>query len=123
MNITDDQVDFALPENLHPPIVYTVAVTNLGPDGASGVRLASVLPATARFVAVSTTQGSCSAPPVGSSGTVECALGAIADGGKVTTQITVKVIPANARPSVAASVTSASLDPNPVNSSATIAAP
>jgi len=54
---------------------------------------------------------------------VRCALGTILNGGKVTTQITVKVIPANARPSVSASVTSATLDPNPANSSATITAP
>ena len=138
--IANENPDWGVPLAVDPPVadlaivgnagrgqgrtvVYTIAVTNLGPDGASGVRLTSVLPAAARFVAVSTTQGSCSAPAVGSSGSVECALGAIADGGKVTTQITVKVVPGNARPSVGASVTSASLDPVPANSSATIAAP
>jgi uncharacterized repeat protein (TIGR01451 family) len=104
-------------------VVYTFSVQNLGPDGASDVRLTSVLPTAARFVSINTTQGSCSTPPVGSSGSVACALGAVADGGKVTTQITVKVVPANARPSVGASVTSATLDPVPTNNSATVAAP
>lgn len=104
-------------------LVYTITVGNLGPDGASDVLLSSVLPAGARLVAATTTQGSCSSLKAGSSTTVECALGPIASDGNVTAQITVKVNSPKARPSVSATVSSATSDPDPTNNSATIAAP
>jgi uncharacterized repeat protein (TIGR01451 family) len=140
LTISNENPDWGVPIAVPPPtadlailgnagrstgrtFVYTIAAKNLGPDAASDVVLTSILPADARFVSVSTTQGSCSSPGVGSSGRVQCALGTIVNGGKVTTQITVKAIPANAKPSISAGVTSATLDPDPANSSATIAAP
>jgi uncharacterized repeat protein (TIGR01451 family) len=104
-------------------VQYTIAVRNLGPDAAAGVTLIDALPAEARFLAVNPTQGTCTTPAAGSSGTVRCSAGTLASGAKVTVQITVKMFPPNSHPNNTASVTSTTADPNPANNSATVQAP
>jgi uncharacterized repeat protein (TIGR01451 family) len=104
-------------------VQYTIAVRNLGADAAAAVTLTDALPAEARFVSVNATQGTCSTPASGSSGTVTCSLGSLAVGAKADVQITVKVLPPNSHPNNTASVSSTTPDPNSSNNSATVQTP
>jgi len=104
-------------------VMYTIAVRNAGPNAAAGVTLTDALPAAARFVSINATQGSCSTPTPGSSGSVTCALGSLAMSGKATIQITVKIIPPNSQPNNTASVSSSTIDPNSANNTVTVQTP
>src|SRR5271157_5050977 len=68
-------------------LVYTVDVTNHGPDDASAVTLTNVLPAGVAFISASSNAGS---PPTLSAGTVTAAVGALASGSVATLLITVQ---------------------------------
>jgi len=57
-------------------LTYTIVVTNRGPSQANDVRLTNVLPASASFVSVTASQGSCS----NQGGTITCSLGSIESG-------------------------------------------
>jgi uncharacterized repeat protein (TIGR01451 family) len=63
-------------------VVYTVTVTNNGPNDATGVVLTDTLPADTTFVSAAPSQGTCP-DPVGN--TLTCNLGNIANGGSNAT--------------------------------------
>jgi len=65
-------------------LVYTLTVTNNGPDQAADVTVEDTLPADVNFTDARATQGSCFLTP---SGTVECNLSDVADGDSVTIEI------------------------------------
>jgi uncharacterized repeat protein (TIGR01451 family) len=66
---------------------YTVVVQNNGPSTAVGVSFTDVLPGAATFVSL--TGGTCSAPPAGYGGTIQCTLGSMTSGASETFTITV----------------------------------
>jgi uncharacterized repeat protein (TIGR01451 family) len=66
-------------------LIYTINVTNTGPDTATGVILTDTLPAGVTFVSATPSQGSCSQ----SGGTVTCNLSDLANGANATVMITV----------------------------------
>jgi len=66
------------------PYTYTIDVKSVGALGASNVRLTDVIPSSATFVSVTTSQGSCSGVT-----TVTCNLGNIAADAKATVLLTV----------------------------------
>jgi uncharacterized repeat protein (TIGR01451 family) len=102
-------------------LTYTITASNLGPTAASGVTVTDALPSTVQFVSLSATQGSCSAPAVNSSGTVNCSAGALSNGATATVKIVTRVV-STARTTVtdSASASSTSFDPNPSNNTATV---
>ena len=53
-------------------LTYTFSVLNSGPDVSDGDILTDVLPTGTTFVSFSTTNGTCTHPAVGSSGTFKC---------------------------------------------------
>jgi uncharacterized repeat protein (TIGR01451 family) len=67
---------------------YTLVVRNLGPDAASGVRLADTLPKGVRFRSASTPQGKCARKL--RHRVLVCSLGRLASGGKATVRIVVE---------------------------------
>ncbi|HET6770157.1 MAG TPA: S8 family serine peptidase, partial [Actinomycetota bacterium] len=67
-------------------LMYTLTVTNIGPDVALGVMVIDQLPASVAFVSATSTQGSCGH----SSGTVTCNLGTLGAGATATIDIVVK---------------------------------
>jgi uncharacterized repeat protein (TIGR01451 family) len=71
-------------------LTYSVTVTNNGFAGATGVMLHDTLPADVTFVRVTTTEGVCAAPAVGTGGSMSCALGALAAGSRTTVTLVVK---------------------------------
>ncbi|HET9741964.1 MAG TPA: HYR domain-containing protein [Terriglobales bacterium] len=96
-----------------------ITVFNDGPQDASGAKLTVALPAEVGFSTVTTEVGSCTAPAVGSSGTVLCDLGTLGNG--ATPRVTVTVTAQQAGASRATvSVSSSVPDPNPANNSATL---
>ena len=73
-------------------IAYTILVTNNGPDTAENVLLRTSSPLGTRFVSLTTTQGTVTAPPAGGVGVAEVAIGDIESGNTVTIVLTVNVI-------------------------------
>ena len=65
-------------------LTYTITVSNLGPQEATGVILTDALPSAVSLVSVSASQGLCSGPR-----TVTCSLGTINNGSSATVQIVV----------------------------------
>jgi uncharacterized repeat protein (TIGR01451 family) len=109
------------PIQVGKPLTYTITVSNVGPTGASGVVVSDSLPSQSRFVGAKLSQGSCTTPAVGATGTVTCSLGSLASGSTSTTTLTVTIIaPHKSTISDTASVTSSAFDPNLSNNSATV---
>jgi uncharacterized repeat protein (TIGR01451 family) len=66
-------------------LVYTLSITNNGPDAAN-VTLDDTLPTNATFVSAVPSQGTCNPP---AAGVVSCDLGTVSSGGSATVTITV----------------------------------
>lgn len=106
-----DQTD---PISIGDPIVYTITVSNGGPDAASDVRVTDAVPTGTDFVSATPSQGSCAL----SSGTVTCELGILANGAAATMTLTVN--PTQGGPiSNSAGVTADADDPDSGNNSDT----
>ena len=104
-----DQTD---PVSLGDPIVYTITVSNGGPDAAADVRVTDAVPAGTAFVSATPSQGSCA----NSAGTVTCELGTLANGTAATVTLTVTANQGGAI-SNTASVSADADDPNNGNNS------
>lgn len=91
-------------------LTYSIVVSNQGPASAAAVQLTDALPASVRFVSVTSTAGSCSE----ADGTVTCSLGDLANGGSVTVTITVTAR-RDGTVTNTAQVSSLSPDPNLAN--------
>ncbi len=105
-------------------LTYTITVSNFGPTRGTGVVLTDALPPETRFVSATTSSGTCTTPPVGSTGMVTCNLGSIENGANTSSKIVVKVV-AQRRSTVTnkVSVSSTSTDPNTANNSVSISNP
>jgi uncharacterized repeat protein (TIGR01451 family) len=105
------------------PFALTITVRNLGPTSAGGVVVTDAVPAGAQFASVAASQGSCTAPPVGSTGTIVCSLGALANGANATITLTVTPTGKKTTTSDTASATqnASAVDPVSANNSATVA--
>lgn len=101
-------------------ITYTITVQNVGPSNAHEVVVTDTLPPETRFVSATPSQGSCVAPPPGSTGTVTCNLGFLVNSTSATAGIEVTVVVRKTSVSNTASVKSSTPDPNLANNSATI---
>ncbi|MEO6192548.1 MAG: IPTL-CTERM sorting domain-containing protein [Thermoanaerobaculia bacterium] len=97
-------------------LVYTITVSNKGPDSAGNATLDDPLPAGTSFQSLAAPAGwSCAAPAVGAGGTVSCSSASFAVGSVVFT-LTVGVDAGTANGTVLSNtvtVASASADPNP----------
>lgn len=98
------------------PLVYTVAVQNLGVADATTASITDTIPATSLFVSATATQGSCSQ----SAGVVTCNLGTLTAGTTATATITVTAPGTSSALTDTASTTSAVTDPFTSNNSATL---
>ncbi len=103
-------------------LTYTLTVTNAGPSIALDAQLIDPLPAGTTFQAITGTGSGgpwiCSAPPVGTYGTVRCTSPCFASGGSHTFHLTVKVNPCIGNGTVLANTATVSTkisDPNAAN--------
>lgn len=119
-SVTPASADLAIavvgaPDPVSPgaALVYTVTVTNAGPDAAAGVQVTQSLPPSATFVSATPSQGTC-----GTSSPLVCDLGAIAAGGSATITVTVTAPLSGSSLATSASVSSATADPAPANNQA-----
>lgn len=111
------------PISLGHVLTYTIAVSNLGPTGALGASVTDSLSPFTNFIGLSTSQGSCTNPGVGSTGTVSCSLGSVPNGATATIQIQVRVTGGTRGITNFASVSSTSFDGNSGNNSAVLITP
>jgi uncharacterized repeat protein (TIGR01451 family) len=96
-------------------ILYTITVTNAGPEAAAAVTLADALPAGLTAPTATTTAGSCSIV----SGALSCALGTFASGASVTVTVAGTVNTTATSISNTVSTSSSTDDPNAANNAAT----
>ena len=61
---------------------YRFIAKNNGPDTAVAVSVTDAIPAGTTFVSLTTSDGSCTTPPVGGTGTVDCTVPTLTDGSK-----------------------------------------
>jgi len=114
INMRMDMTSSRTPALLEQPLIYTLIVTNLGPDPATGVRVVDQLPPNLLLVnAIPSQGGSCS----NSAGIVTCPLGTIASGARATVMLTCRPIILGPITNVAF-VTSDQVDTDPANNSA-----
>jgi len=102
-------------------VLYTIVVTNNGPDTALNVTLVDNLPAGTTFVSAQPVAGppsSCTGPAVGSGGTVVCGIGLLPSQQSAQFNLTINAGGATSI-SNTASVTTDTFDPNGTNDSAT----
>jgi uncharacterized repeat protein (TIGR01451 family) len=102
------------PAHVGQKLTYTVAVTNNGPDQATGVILSDTLPKTTGFGSVSTTQGTCTRTKTG----VMCNLGTLASGGTATVTIVVKPTQKGTITNTVTVAATSPTDPNTANNTA-----
>jgi len=77
-------------------LTYTIMVKNNGPNTATAVSMTDALPTGTSFVSVTCPVGwTCSAPPVGSGGTVTATIPTLANGVSATITVVVKVDPSD----------------------------
>jgi uncharacterized repeat protein (TIGR01451 family) len=69
---------------------YTLNVTNKGPDIAMSTVLSDTTPVGTTFMGFTTSAGTCTAPAVGGTGTLNCKVGNLGSGAKATVTMTVK---------------------------------
>jgi uncharacterized repeat protein (TIGR01451 family) len=96
-------------------LTYTIAVTNLGPSGATGVNVVDNLPASVSFRSVSASQGSCTR----SGQQVRCNLGDLPSGGWATVTIVVRPTQKGTVSNTASVSSSGPADHDPSNDSST----
>ena len=97
---------------INQPATFSMTIGSRG--AATGVTLKDQLPSSFKFVSATASQGTCSA----ASGTVTCAVGAIADGGSATVTLTVTPIAGVGKTTNTATVSASQPDINTANNSA-----
>jgi uncharacterized repeat protein (TIGR01451 family) len=102
---------------------YTLNVINNGPEAAVNAVVTDVLPAGTRFVSLAAQAGwACTAPPVGSGGTINCTKASVAIGESATFTATVGICPEVTCGTVisnSATVSSTTIDPVTANGTST----
>ena len=104
-------------------VTYTITATNAGPSNATGAAVSLPLNSNSTFVSFSAPAGvTCTAPAVGSTGTVNCSFtgGFNVSASPVTITVVANVNSAfGGTLSVSASISATTSDPNPANNNAT----
>lgn len=95
-------------------LVYTLVVTNDGPEPGDGIVLTDTLPSAVSLLRVRSTQGSCAG-----TSTVTCTLGTLAPGQSATITLTTRAR-ANGPVTNAAQITATTPDPDSTNNAATV---
>ena len=72
-------------------LTYTIAVTSKGPDLGVNVRVSDTLPSGTTFLSCDAGGGTCKAPPVGSTGTMNCVVAKLDKGATWNVKLTVHV--------------------------------
>lgn len=103
------KTDNSDPVTVGANVIYTITVTNDGPDTATGVELSDVLPSTVALVSVTPSVGSCTG-----SSTITCDLGDLANAASATVTIVVTTT-ASGKLTNTATVSSDETDTNPSN--------
>ncbi len=96
-------------------LTYSIAVSNAGPTGATGVSVTDPLSSRVKFVSAAASQGTCTQ----SAGTVPGSVGPLAVGAKASVTMTVDPLVLGTVNNTA-KVAGNGSDPNPANNSSTV---
>jgi uncharacterized repeat protein (TIGR01451 family) len=98
-------------------VTYSIVVANAGPSDATTVALTDVIPAGSTFVSLGQSGPlfTCTTPPAGGTGPVNCSIATLVSGASTTFTLVVQAAASTTTLSNTATVTSASPDPNPAN--------
>ena len=110
-DLSIDKSDSADPATVGSEFTYTLAISNAGPEGATGVEVVDNLPNEVDFVSATASQGTCE---LQGSKRVNCALGSLAGGASATVEIRVRAT-RDGQASNTASVSGTPADSNPAN--------
>jgi len=120
-NNSDLSVNQSATKLTNRQLKYTVSVKNLGKYLAKQILLTDALPNGSKFVSISLGAWNCSAPAVGSTGTISCTLNSLAVSATQTITFVVKVTtPGNVLVNNTGTVSAATFDPNTANNSSTL---
>ena len=105
-------------------VLFSVQVTNAGPNDAAALQLSDIVPANTSFASFAQLSGptfTCTSPNVGETGTTTCSIGSLARGETAIFVVTYQVdaIPNSSKISSTASATSTTPDQDPDNNSST----
>ncbi|HKR63273.1 MAG TPA: DUF11 domain-containing protein, partial [Thermoanaerobaculia bacterium] len=102
------------------PVTYTISATNNGPNTATNVVVTDTLPATLLFQSITPAPTfTCATPAVGTSGTITCTGGPLANGATATFTLNTTIAPsATGTITNTATAGSNASDPNPTNGDA-----
>lgn len=102
-------------------ITYSITVFNNGPDTALNVSITDAIPAGTTFASVAVSGGSCTAPPLGGTGTVTCTVPSVGmnSGDTVVETLVVNVTATSGSILDTATVGSSTFDPKTADNSAT----
>lgn len=106
-------------------LTYTITITNNGPSDAADLVLTDTVPANTTFVSLTQPTGptfSCTTPPVGGTGAINCTLAGLLTGASATFELVVQVSPAatdGTEIENTANITASTSDPDPDNNTAT----
>ncbi len=122
LNNSDLAVSQSATKLTNRQLKYTVNVKNLGKYLAKQLLLTDAVPNGTYFLGTTPGAWSCSAPPIGSSGTISCTLPTEAVNVTQTLTFSVKVkTPGSVLVNNTANVSAATFDPNTANNSSTLA--
>ncbi len=98
-------------------VSYSIVVANGGPSDATTVAMTDTIPAGSTFVSLGQSGPvfSCTTPPPGGTGTVNCSIATLVSGASTTFTLVVQAGASTTTLSNTANVTAASPDPNPAN--------
>ena len=119
-NLSVDISDSPDPVANGAQVTYTIDLQNSGPNTATGVLVAQVLPAGLDFISAASSQGSCSLFALATNvinSTVGCPLGSLPSGGSALITVTARAVAGGTRTSSVA-VTSNEFDPASADNSA-----
>jgi uncharacterized repeat protein (TIGR01451 family) len=114
-DLSISKTDSADPVPVGSEFLYTLAISNAGPDGATGVEVIDNLPNEVDFVSATASQGACE---LRGSKRVTCALGALANGGSASVEIRVRAA-RDGQATNTATVSGTPADSNMANNEAT----
>src|SRR4051812_40766784 len=119
-NLAVTNSDAPDPVNSGATIIYTQTITNNGPDAAANAKITESIGSGVTFQSIVAPAGwSCATPAVGGTGTINCSIASLANGGSASFTVIVNVTAVSGSVSNTVNGSSDASDTTPANNAAT----